>query len=43
MPLALGTLEGQAIASSAYFMSAVEMARMIRTKKLSAREALDRI
>ena len=41
MPLALGTLEGQATASSAHFISAVEMARMIRTKKMSAREALD--
>ena len=35
-----GTLEAQAPASSVCFMSAVEMARLIRTKKLSAREAL---
>src|SRR5207302_5706542 len=34
------TLETQAIAPSVCFMSTVEMARMIRTKKLSAREAL---
>src|SRR5437899_1342508 len=35
-----GTLEAQATAPSVCFMSTVEMARMIRTKKLSAREAL---
>src|SRR3989442_10151964 len=35
-----GTLEAQATASSVCFMSTVEMARLIRTKKLSAREAL---
>jgi amidase len=35
-----GTLEAQAPASSICLMSAVEMARLIRTKKLSAREAL---
>jgi len=34
------TLEAQATASSVCFMSTVEMARLIRTKKLSAREAL---
>jgi amidase len=33
-------LEGEATASSVCFMSTVEMARLIRTKKLSAREAL---
>jgi len=35
-----GTLQAQATASSVCFMSAIEMARLIRTKKLSAREAL---
>ena len=35
-----GTLEGQAADSSICFMSTVEMARLIRVKKLSAREAL---
>src|SRR3989442_6678141 len=35
-----GTLEAQATASSVCFVSTVEMARLIRTKKLSAREAL---
>src|SRR5690348_2152022 len=35
-----GTLEAQAPGSSVCLMSAVEMARVIRTKKLSAREAL---
>ncbi|HEV3481011.1 MAG TPA: amidase [Candidatus Acidoferrales bacterium] len=35
-----GTLEAQAPASSICLMGAVEMARLIRTKKLSAREAL---
>ena len=35
-----GTLEAQASASSICLMSAVEMARLIRAKKLSAREAL---
>jgi amidase len=38
VPLLQGTLEAQA--SSVCFMSAVEMARLIRTKKMSAREAL---
>src|SRR5438034_2406042 len=38
VPLLQGTLEAQA--SSICFMSAVEMARLIRTKKMSAREAL---
>ena len=38
-PLLAGTLEAQA-ADSLCFMSAVEMARLIRNKKLSAREAL---
>src|SRR6202521_2040132 len=33
-------LEAQATASSVCFMSTIEMARLIRTKKLSAREAL---
>src|SRR6266851_1579192 len=34
------TVEGQAADSSICFMSAIEMARLIRAKKLSAREAL---
>ncbi|HLN02105.1 MAG TPA: amidase [Bryobacteraceae bacterium] len=38
--LLAGTLEAQAADSSVCFMSAVEMARLIRDKKLSAREAL---
>ena len=33
--------EAQAAASSICFLSAVEMARLIRAKKLSAREVLD--
>jgi amidase len=40
-PFALGTLESQPNPSSICFMSAVEMARLIRLKKLSAREALE--
>ena len=40
LPLLTGTLQAQATASSICFMSAIEMARLIRTKKLSAREAL---
>src|SRR6266481_97913 len=40
VPLLEGALEAQATASSVCFMSTVEMARLIRTKKLSAREAL---
>jgi amidase len=40
LPLLTGTLQAQAAASSICFMSTVEMARLIRTKKLSAREAL---
>ena len=39
-PLLEGTLEAQAAADSVCFMNTVEMARLIRTKKLSAREAL---
>jgi amidase len=35
-----GTLTAQATAGSVCFLSTVEMARLIRTKKLSAREAL---
>jgi amidase len=35
-----GTLAAQATAGSVCFLSTVEMARLIRTKKLSAREAL---
>jgi hypothetical protein len=35
-----GALEAQATASSLCFTSTVEMARLIRTKKRSAREAL---
>jgi amidase len=40
VPLLSGTLEAQATASSVCFLSAIEMARLIRTRKLSAREAL---
>jgi len=39
-PLLAGSLEAETDASSICFNSAVEMARLIRTKKLSAREAL---
>jgi amidase len=39
-PLLQGTLEAEAAASSVCFMSTVEMARLIRTKEMSAREAL---
>jgi amidase len=39
-PLIESALEAQAAASSICFISTVEMARLIRTKKLSAREAL---
>ena len=35
-----GTPKGQAMDSSICFLSAIEMARLIRAKKLSAREAL---
>src|SRR6202453_2199896 len=38
--LVTSALKGQAAASSVCFMSAIEMARLIRTRKLSAREAL---
>ena len=38
--LLIGSPKAQSQASSVCFMSAVEMARLIRTKKLSAREAL---
>jgi amidase len=40
VPFLKGTAEAQASASPICFMSAVEMARLIRAKKLSAREAL---
>ena len=40
LPVLASTLGAQAGASSVCFMSAVEMARLIRAKKLSAREAL---
>jgi amidase len=40
LPFLAGTLDAQAGASSVCFMSAVEMAGLIRAKKLSAREAL---
>ncbi|MGP8244257.1 MAG: amidase [Bryobacteraceae bacterium] len=40
MDVHLGSLQAQAAASSICFMSAVEMAGLIRAKKLSAREAL---
>src|SRR6204780_142257 len=39
-PLLEGALEAQAAADSICFMSAVEMAGLIRSRKLSAREAL---
>jgi amidase len=39
-PLLEGTLEAQGAASSVCFISTIEMARLIRTKKLSAREVL---
>jgi amidase len=40
VPLIHNSLEAQAAGSSLCFMSTVEMARLIRAKKLSAREAL---
>src|SRR6476619_7054617 len=40
LPLLASTLKAEAGAPSVCFMSAVEMARLIRAKKLSAREAL---
>jgi amidase len=40
VPVLEATLEAQATDSSICFMSAVEMAKLIRTRKLSAREAL---
>src|SRR4051812_14675748 len=40
LPLLRGTLRAQAGAPSVCFMSAVEIAGLIRAKKLSAREAL---
>src|SRR5882724_7828859 len=40
LPLLTGTLQPQPNASSVCFLSTIEMARLIRTKKLSAREAL---
>jgi amidase len=40
LPFLATKLDAQAPASSLCFMSAVELARLIRTKKLSAREAL---
>jgi amidase len=40
VPFVQGTLGAQGDTASICFMSAVEMARLIRTKKLSAREAL---
>jgi len=39
-PFLQGIVEAQATTSPEYFMSAVEMARLIRARKLSAREAL---
>src|SRR5580658_5413248 len=39
-PLIEGAAEAQAAASSVCFMSAIEMARLIRTRQMSAREAL---
>src|SRR5438034_10275463 len=40
LPLLTGALQAQETASSVCFVSTIEMARLIRTKKLSAREAL---
>jgi amidase len=40
LPLVTGTLQAQATTSSVCFTSTIEMARLIRTKQLSAREAL---
>jgi amidase len=40
VPFVQASLEAQSDANSICFMSAVEMARLIRTRKLSAREAL---
>ena len=40
VPLLPGSLQAQATASSVCFLSTIEMARLIRTKKMSAREAL---
>jgi amidase len=40
LPFLPGALAAQSTSSSVCFMSTVEMARLIRTKKLSAREAL---
>ena len=40
LPVLASTREGEAAASSVCFMSALEMARLIRAKKLSARELL---
>jgi amidase len=40
LPLVTGSFDAQATDSSVCFMSAIEMARLIRAKKLSAREAL---
>src|SRR5580700_4803222 len=39
-PLLESALDAQTAAASICFMSAVEMARLIRTRKMSAREAL---
>src|SRR6185369_11307531 len=39
-PFLQGIVEAQATTSPEYFMSAVEMARLIHARKLSAREAL---
>ncbi|HEY2906592.1 MAG TPA: amidase family protein, partial [Vicinamibacterales bacterium] len=40
LPLVTGTFDAQATDSAVCFMSAIELAQLIRTKKLSAREAL---
>jgi amidase len=40
LPLVTGSFDAQATDSSVCFMSAIEMARLIRAKRLSAREAL---
>ena len=41
LPLVTGTFEAPAADSSLCFMSAIELARLIRAKQLSAREVLD--
>src|SRR5215472_15019146 len=40
-PIFTGRAKAESAVSSIHWMSAIEMARLIRSKKLSAREALD--